>query len=171
MRRFRTGNIKLHVGIFLPVSKQQGKLDQEPVVRIAKRRKRLRARVAVEAALERLAALDQVLPVFKVVRVRLLSSVSRRIALEDLHQQRTYNEGIVFSDGCVLLIGAAVCAKVAHDCRSKVVVSMATQSRIECAVMMVVVGVSTRFWRRSFEENDDQSGWSRPPPVGYLRPG
>lgn len=72
MRRFRTGNVELHVGIFLPVSKQQGKLDEESVVGIAKRRKRLRAGVAVQTALERLAALDQVLPVFKVVRVRLL---------------------------------------------------------------------------------------------------
>ena len=114
MRRFRTGNVEFHVCIFLPVSKQKRKLEEESIVGITKRRKGLWAGVTVETTLERFAALDQVLPIFKVVRVGLLQGLLASAML--IKADKTYNKGIVFAHRCVLLFGAAICAKVAHDC-------------------------------------------------------
>lgn len=45
---------------------------KEAVVGIAERRESLRARVTIQAAVERFACLDEVLPVFEAVRVGLL---------------------------------------------------------------------------------------------------
>jgi len=45
--RLRAGNVELEVGILLPVTKKERKLEQEAVVRIAKRCQGLGAGIAV----------------------------------------------------------------------------------------------------------------------------
>lgn len=78
MGRFGSRDIKLEIGIFLPVAEEQRKLEKESVVGVAKRRKRLRTGVAVQTTVKGFARLDEVFPVFETVRVGFLrENVSR----------------------------------------------------------------------------------------------
>lgn len=72
LSRLGPRNVELHVGILLPVPKQEGELEQEAVVGIAECSESLRAGIAVEAAFKRLAGLYKVLPVLETVGISLL---------------------------------------------------------------------------------------------------
>lgn len=93
--RLGAGDIELHVGIFLPVSEEKRKLDEESIVGIAEGRKSLGARVAIQATLQCLTSLDEVLPVLEVIGIG-------------------FHLSIVLAHSRVLLLGAKL-AEVAHD--------------------------------------------------------
>lgn len=50
LSRLGSGDVELHVGIFLPVAEEERKLEEETIVGIAERGQRLGARVAIETS-------------------------------------------------------------------------------------------------------------------------
>ena len=60
---------EFHVGIFFPVSEQQGELGEETIVDIASGRDGLGVGVAVNSTFQALAGADQFLPCLEVVGV------------------------------------------------------------------------------------------------------
>lgn len=64
--------MELEIGILLPVAEEEWEFQQEAVVGVAKGRKRIRARVTVQTALESLACANQLLPGIVVVGISFL---------------------------------------------------------------------------------------------------
>ena len=70
--RLRARDVELEIRIFLPVSEQEGELEQESVVCVAQGGKSLGTGVPVQAALEAFACANQFLPILEAVRVGFL---------------------------------------------------------------------------------------------------
>jgi hypothetical protein len=69
VRCFCTRDGELQVGIFLPVSEQQGEFSQEPIVDVSDSCYGLRIGVAIDSTLQRLGTTNKLLPRLEVVRV------------------------------------------------------------------------------------------------------
>lgn len=66
---FCSSDRKFHVGIFLPITEEEGESGEESIIDVSSRRDSLRARVAVETTLEGFGGTHQLLPVLKVIGV------------------------------------------------------------------------------------------------------
>lgn len=74
--RLGTRDVEFEISILLPVTEQQGELEEESIVCGAEGSQSLRARVSVETAFESFAGAYQFLPVLEVVGIGILDAMA-----------------------------------------------------------------------------------------------
>ena len=117
--RLRSSYVELHVGVLLPVTKQEGESLKETIECIAEGGQSLGARVAVQASLEGLAGLDQGFPGLEVIGIGLLKRETDQnmIPRPRLDEVDTYHLGMELAHSRILLVRASELAEVTHGCR------------------------------------------------------